>query len=230
MNDDLAKEIFEQMKMDIQLERMGELAKKADRDKNLHAKFGYIRQAYMQMMPDIMAMSKRDHTMMVHPYFFDWGSLFTPIEMDAWCSIRSKGVPLYPQFPVFNYFIDFANPYLKIGLELDGKQWHDEVKDKKRDEFLYSHGWRIYRIKGREAVAEFIAPYDLPDKVWNRDEWPEHIRHWMLNTADGVIAAINHVYFSERREAWEHEDLAYQTLNKHRLVNFEIDLDSEDDF
>ncbi len=116
-------------------------------------KWGYIRQVYMEKMPYIMEMAKFDISNMIDPYLMDWLPIFTPIEVIAWNKIRSLGrIALYPQFPLFNYFIDFANPYLRIGLELDGKDFHDDVKDKLRDQKLSEFGWKIYRVKGIHPI------------------------------------------------------------------------------
>jgi len=38
----------------------------------------------------------------------------SPIEFNVWSDIRSNGLMFYPQFPVLNYFIDFADPIRKI--------------------------------------------------------------------------------------------------------------------
>ena len=52
------------------------------------------------------------------------------------------GIVLYPQYPVGNCIVDFGNPVLKIGLGLDGAEYHDSVKDYKRDLGLKrEYGW-----------------------------------------------------------------------------------------
>lgn len=46
------------------------------------------------------------------------------------------------------YFIDFAIDNKKIALEIDGSQHRYRVgSDKKKDKFLKSRGWKVYRIK-----------------------------------------------------------------------------------
>ena len=96
----------------------------------------------MEIIPDIMMTSQQNINQQIDPYFIDWLLDFSPIEEIAWNSIRSRGVPLYPQFSLFNYFIDFANPVLKIGLEMDGKEFHDTEKDRERDTKLAEY-WPI---------------------------------------------------------------------------------------
>jgi len=82
------------------------------------------------------------------PYFVDWGLIFTPIESDAWHYIRLYGLPMYPQFPVGRYFVDFGDPDRRIAIECDGAAFHDADKDKKRDAELLEMGWRVFRFPG----------------------------------------------------------------------------------
>lgn len=85
-----------------------------------------------------------------------------------------RGLPLYPQFPLFNYFIDFANPYLRIGVELDGKQ-HDQNVDQERDDRLAEYGWSIFRIAGLEANTAFENQTDL-----DLADYPEELKRTAL--------------------------------------------------
>ncbi len=90
------------------------------------------------------------------PYrYFDWSNIFTPIEDNVWADIRYLGLKFYPQFPVGRFFIDFADPVNKIGIEVDGVAWHlDKEKDERRTAILNKFGWRIIRIKGRDTYSE----------------------------------------------------------------------------
>lgn len=174
-------------------------------------KWGCIRQAYMEMIPYIIQQARRDNQRGIDPYFLNWD--FTAIERDAWESIRHCGAVLYPQFPLFNYFIDFANPYLKIGLELDGKNYHDIKKDRKRDEMLNKFGWIIYRIKGSECFVKYN------EKIYNGEPEEftiEDIKHWMLNTSDGVINALNVVHFGDIHLN-KYKNIAFESLKQHTL-------------
>ncbi len=193
-------------------------------------KWGFIRQMYMEMMPDIMAKAKDDISIPLNPYFLDWSTHFSPIEYNAWISIRATRIALYPQFPLFNYFVDFANPFLRIGLELDGKDYHDEKKDKERDEMLYKFGWRIFRVKGRETYTEFK---DLAEIESNFAEYQdesqryEDLSNWLLNSCDGVVNAIRMVYFDKEFSNEDIWSLAMQSLEAHKLANFPLTEEDE---
>lgn len=76
--------------------------------------------------------------------------LMSPLEFSAFCSIRRLGLPLYPEYPVGNMFLDFADPIKKIDVELDGATYHDSSKDKIRDDILKKAGWKVFRISSSE--------------------------------------------------------------------------------
>lgn len=109
-----------------------------------------IREIYRDIMPVIME-SKRQ----IDPYVFDFDMPMTPIEENVWHDIRVLGLPFYMQFPVGPYFIDFADPIRKIGIEVDGKEWHlDKDADEKRENALNSMGWVIVRIPGYKTFKQ----------------------------------------------------------------------------
>lgn len=110
-----------------------------------------IRETYRECLPEI-----EKNYPNFDPYIFDWTSVFTPIENNVWADIRYLGCPIKcPQFPVSGYFIDFADPVRKIGIEVDGKEWHSSQeqieKDQKREAILKKFGWTIYRIEGAKT-------------------------------------------------------------------------------
>ena len=73
----------------------------------------------------------------------------TPIELHFFIMTRSLGrCYLFPQYPVGKYYADFANPYHKIIVECDGKQWHDAEKDRLRDIEINELGWTVFRLSG----------------------------------------------------------------------------------
>lgn len=176
----------------------------------------------------IIALHKKKPGLWYDSYPFDWVSVFTPIEMDAWCLIRGKGgMVLYPQYPVLNYRLDFGNPALKIGFECDGKDFHDINRDYDRDQRLWEAGWRIFRCTGSELHRTMEYPeYDEYD-----DNWEKHLADlcaYYHTTAEGVLDAIRAYYFrpDEFRRMHEADDpdckYMIDTLDLHRLVNFPL--------
>lgn len=154
-------------------------------------------------------------------YPIDWMTLFTPIEQLAWNSIRCKrGVILYPQYPVLNYFVDFGNPAKKVALELDGKAFHNTEKDRVRDKELRASGWKVYRITGREMYRnDYMDFFDCSNGQLDEDETFSEIENWITTTGDGVIEAIANFHFRDGEE-YETEylhSLCAASLKAHQL-------------
>lgn len=174
-------------------------------------KWGYLRQVYMENIPEILHVANGSKTQWAQVYHLDWPSFFSPIERIAWGSIRDLGyIVLYPQFPLFNYFIDFANPFLKIGLELDGQEYHNPVKDRERDQMLAEYGWKIFRVSGAEAHTRYMNISEIEERDVEGVKKQEMVEHWLLNTCDGVIFALRYWYFlnDEEKEHYGSIDLS----------------------
>lgn len=107
-----------------------------------------IRKTYERLMPRLMAAPRDEWAF--DAYFWDNGMVhMTPIESWLWGDLRQVGAIVYPQFPIGNVFVDFANPVAKVAIECDGAAYHqDRDKDRLRDERLQALGWTVYRIPG----------------------------------------------------------------------------------
>lgn len=165
-----------------------------------------VRTIYREMMPHIMDASAQYQRGMVDPYVVNWQ--FTAIEEIAWHSLRGLGLPFYPQVPVDRYFVDFASPYFRLGIELDGVEYHNEDRDDKHDTTLMRHGWTIFRITGREANATL----QLDDQD---EESPEF---W--ETSHGILTALDHLYFRPDPEEYRYFDEAMRVLDSHQSGAF----------
>lgn len=115
-----------------------------------------IRAFYVALNPLILAEKKNEWA--TDAYCWDEGEkiiFFTPIENWLWADIRQCGAVLYPQYPVLNFFVDFANPVAKVAIECDGAAYHqDKAKDESRDKRLTDAGWTVYRISGKHCRLE----------------------------------------------------------------------------
>jgi len=130
-----------------------------------------IREIYKQVGPVL------EKGVRLSPYDLGIQWEFSPIEDNVWGNIRYLGIPLYPEFPVGPYFIDFADPKKKIGIEVDSIKWHkDKSKDMVKDKYLRSCGWNIYRIpshmtyKTREDFIDEDGNVNLEDYVFESSE------------------------------------------------------------
>lgn len=164
---------------------------------------------------------------------FDWAFVFSPIEEITWQVIRSFGkVPMYPQYPVGKYFVDFGNPVIKVAIECDGKEWHtDKEKDDKRDLELLKLGWTVYRISGAHC---FKSPderiYDSEFQYLDDGEKYLIVQDFYETTIEGLICAIGIFYF-DLQPIGRHEkeiDFAYECLCE-RLSLYDIQVAAFDE-
>lgn len=123
-----------------------------EKHKNGPGRWKVLRSIYSYLTPMIENGERFD------PYFIDWCGTFTPIEDALWHDIRYMDLPFYPQYPIGNCFVDFADPQRKIAIECDGKQWHDAEKDKKRDAKLGELGWTVIRFTGSQCFMRDDNP------------------------------------------------------------------------
>lgn len=185
---------------------------------NIYEKWNKIREFYALNYSYIIQTSKESRNIWAMSYPFDWNNYFSYIEKIAWASIRENGgIILYPQFPAQGFFIDFANPYLKIGLELDSEEFHNEEKDKKRDKKLLREGWKIFRVTSSEANRKYMTNDELNDKGIFGYEKENYIEDWIMNTCDGVVNAIKYWYFMNEDE-------------RNRLYSFRLNDIEESDY
>lgn len=87
-------------------------------------------------------------------FMFSWSDA----ERQAWQIIRGSALCFFPQWPELSgiqkepfthYFLDFANPWIKVAIEIDGSQHlsaHVQKKDRRRDKRLLDLGYTVYRI------------------------------------------------------------------------------------
>ena len=64
------------------------------------------------------------------------------------------------------YRLDFVlkGNGIKIDLEVDGKRWHDNEKDRKRDRYMESAGYRVIRVAAKEVNKD---PLSLAIRIKN---------------------------------------------------------------
>lgn len=192
---------------------------------NYFEKLKAIRRYYQNNESEILQHGKvRPDQFFFTPYIIDWPSFFTPIENDAWCSFRIRGMVMYPQYPVLNYFVDFGNPNKKIAVEVDGKAFHNKEKDAARDAELLKAGWKVFRIPGSEMWKSEFRTFSDIDTTYGADEKDiEDLIYWITKTGDGVIEGLWRKFFrsdlsDEEIEGFYHNQYFEKSLSDHRLI------------
>lgn len=166
-------------------------------------RFNEIRAYYKKVLPEMMVEYQKTGNMFFDPYELDFTKEATPIEDYTWHAIRRYGVPFYPQIPALNYFLDFANPFKKIGIECDGKQWHNAEKDAIRDRRLIADGWTIYRIPGWQCTKIIDEPWEKFRKMEESGDditqefFETYSRNWFNTTCDGLVMALGIIDFGK---------------------------------
>lgn len=188
-----------------------------------------VRDYYESNMGHIMAQYKDRPWAMYESYPFDWHYILNEVEFIVWGITKEKGyMPFYPQFPVLNYFLDFAHPGKKIAIEVDGIEFHNIEKDRKRDLMLKSKGWRVIRIPGAEVVrTNYSSEWEDFDYITEYGDASEktirNITDWIMRTGDGVMEAIKVLYLDGTRycpecyEQW-YLELCAKSLKSHMLI------------
>ena len=108
--------------------------------------------------------------------------LESPIEHQFWECAHSVIPDLIYQYPVGHYRLDFAIPQKKIGIELDGHEYHktkeQRTHDAKRDRDLRELGWSLLRFTGTEIyqnVKQCVEQIQMILQQYDREEY--HIRN-----------------------------------------------------
>jgi hypothetical protein len=178
-----------------------------------------LRKHYEVNLPDIMERGKNWHD----PYtgHFNWPELFTPIEENTWMEIRGFGmIPFYPQFPIGNYWVDFASPYFKLIIECDGKEYHkDKEKDKQRDSYFKSIGWKVFRVNGTDCYRTFDLHNEYND---DPSDYERRLKRHYLDSVEGLVKSLA-ILCGTYKPGIEEYDLAQQCLQA-RCTNATIEL------
>jgi very-short-patch-repair endonuclease len=162
---------------------------------------------YEENMPEIIDLARMSMWLTSYPLELKANKN----EKGLWYSIRSHSTPFYPEFPVLNYFVDFANPYHKIILEADSAKYHDPEKDRERDKLLHAHGWTTFRVCYQATQENAGEEGDFWEKLGENDsDWESGLRHFFLFSSDGLLSAIDYVYYKKSHlkcNLWEaHRD------------------------
>ena len=87
----------------------------------------------------------------------------SPIEglfFDAWLEDQNL-IGLTPQYPIGNYYADFAEQSSRTVIELDGHDFHktkeQRSNDYKRERFLMKEGWQVVRFTGSEIYNDVTS-------------------------------------------------------------------------
>ncbi len=95
----------------------------------------------------------------IHPnYVLAQKGHMTKIEKLIKNKLVKRKIPFKVQYKVLSYWLDFAFPEIRLGVECDGKRWHSTkeqlAKDWKRDKKLAKNGWTIIRFDEEQIMED----------------------------------------------------------------------------
>ena len=134
------------------------------------------------------------------------------------------------KFSFGKYFLDFAFLELKLDVELDGSQHFRNEKnmefDRKRDEFMESNGWTVYRIAWMEITKDRNKP--ISDFLTWLDELKTSGRRYDAASLLHELKNKNQPKYGTRREY--SETIKKRTNDRYQKIIQEIIDDGSIDF
>lgn len=75
-------------------------------------------------------------------------------------ALETAGIEFRQEVKIGPYYLDFLLPSRQIVIECDGVYWHNVpgagVKDRRKDKFLASKGYKVYRF-GEDKIKSSVA-------------------------------------------------------------------------
>lgn len=117
---------------------------------------------------------------------------------------------MYPQYPILNYFVDFADPYRRVAIEVDGAKFHqDGEKELRRHKEIEADGWTLYHITGAEAFGNIDSFYALGNRIIldkdgdevsyeYEDDFINHRDNLLISCASGIVCCIKRKHYPEK--------------------------------
>lgn len=161
-----------------------------------------IRRRYEELLPVII-----DKYPITIPYeIADWFLILTKAERMFWDCIRSLAAPFYPEFPVGKYYVDFADPFRKIAIEVHSNKYHlgREEKDFIRQSNIEDLGWSVYHLEAKHMWVvmddfeknDFGKEADNVSATRNHDLASKYLKYYS-NDADGILRRFMYKHYSD---------------------------------
>jgi very-short-patch-repair endonuclease len=89
----------------------------------------------------------------------DWYAILNTVQLNLYNDIKLVGLLLYPYYPIGEYFIDFGNPFAKVGIEILYKNGGLENKQDRLN-FFKENGWTVYTIDSKNTYETAFELFD----------------------------------------------------------------------
>jgi very-short-patch-repair endonuclease len=161
-----------------------------------------VQDAYKHFLPSIIEAAKTGHS--IDPNIVTWK--FSLVEDAAWYQIRALGLPLYPQFPILDYFADFADPFRKIVVEVNRSKPQNKKSDNLREKLMREAGWKVHRINGR-TLMRYLQPSfsadiarEIEENINSDHLFLEENKFYLEmaeSTLDGYFLILRRIYYTK---------------------------------
>src|SRR5687767_1350653 len=86
----------------------------------------------------------------ISAFIENWPSVLNKIQTIVYGEIKSAGIRLYPLYPIGEDFINFGNPFKKIGIEIYYKT-NGFVEKQAKLERIKNMGWKVYTFESKHS-------------------------------------------------------------------------------
>lgn len=154
--------------------------------------------------------SDYDKSRALTPYILDWGDYFNETEKKIWGDLRTHGVFLYPKYPVDKYFIQFGNPFYKVGVHVTYNNSAYDQSEKLAK--LRELGWVIYefpskyvfesaedlyeRLYGNERMADWADDLSGDEVEEMNEKWDRFVYDNRLKNSECLALYLQQEYFN----------------------------------
>ena len=94
---------------------------------------------------------------------------FTDIERKVAAILESYGISYQHNYPIGKYWADFLI-FNNIVLECDGEYWHNDLKDREKDNYLESNNFKVYRFRGNTIRKNLEYVKNLICEIINKEK------------------------------------------------------------
>jgi hypothetical protein len=160
------------------------------------------------------AKAKISNRIQLFLFEINWENSLNRIHLKIYHDIKTIGVWLYPYYPLGGFFLDFGNPFKKIGIEILYKD-HGKKNKEKRLAYFKRMGWQIYLIESINTYYSAADTFEYYNSSKGKrfyqntiqyDEWFKFINDFKELNVECLVHYIKEIHFKETNNQAEIEE------------------------
>jgi len=140
----------------------------------------------------------------------DIQQLLSGPEYNMWRDLRvwGRGLRFYPEFPIANDVVDFADPKKRIVIEVDSRL-HNSDKDAAKDKRLEQQGYRVIRINAKYTKRDIEELRDQIETLrdYNKHEDADRLKSALNRNSEIQVMGLRDEYLEPRDEAVDYSEI-----------------------